>query len=518
MNFERKTCSYFVKGSGTKHTGYTKTTYFYCNRSGYFKSKSKGKRILKTQGSSKLNAYCTAGIQLYHLTNHKLKAIVSKTHYGHTCSLGHIPLPQDIRHGIAGQLAMGVHFDSILDKVRNSVGNQLERTHLIMKKDLYNIEKAFKLRGDQRHSDDATSVRIWIEELKDQDGDNPVRFYKPQGQKEGIIGHNIGLDVHDFAIVIQTPLQAEMLRGCGNNNVVCVDATHGTNTYDFQLITILVMDEFGEGFPAGWCISNKEDHILLSNFYRHVRQHTGSILPMWFMSDDAEQYYTAWTSIFGGQPKKLLCTWHVDRAWRKALTKISNKQLQVDVYHKLRVILEEKDADNLHLLLQNTILQWNASPATINYASYFTEYYSQRYRQWAMCYRKGSGINTNMFAEAFHRVLKVVYLKGIVNKRMDACINTLLRYARDKIFDRLVKVEKGKSTGRLQAITTRHKTSLKLSSDLVNKDISTANTWRVKSATGTDTYTVRQESENCPHNCLLRCRICPVCIHQYSCT
>ena len=82
--------------------------YFYCNRSGYFKSESKEKRMLKSQGSSNLNAYYTAGIQLYHLTNHKIKAIVSKTHYGHTCTLGHVALPQDIRHGIAGQLAMGV--------------------------------------------------------------------------------------------------------------------------------------------------------------------------------------------------------------------------------------------------------------------------------------------------------------------------------------------------------------------------------------------------------------------------
>lgn len=52
-----------------------------------------------------------------------------------------------------------------------------------------------------------------------------------------------------------------------------------------------------------------------------------------------------------------------------------------------------------------------------------------------------------------------MYLKGTVNKRMDTCINTLLKYARDKIFDHLVKVEKGKSTSRLQAISTRHKTS-----------------------------------------------------------
>ena len=96
-------------------------------------------------------------------------------------------------------------------------------------------------------------------------------FYKQQGQKESTIGDNVGLNVNDFALVLQTKLQAEMLRDCGHEKVVCIDATHGTNTYDFQLLTILVIDEYGEGFPAGWCISNKEDHILLTNFYRHKK-------------------------------------------------------------------------------------------------------------------------------------------------------------------------------------------------------------------------------------------------------
>ena len=28
---------------------------------------------------------------------------------------------------------------------------------------------------------------------------------------------------------------------------ICMDATHGTNAYDFNLITAVVIDEFGEG-------------------------------------------------------------------------------------------------------------------------------------------------------------------------------------------------------------------------------------------------------------------------------
>ena len=47
------------------------------------------------------------------------------------------------------------------------------------------------------------------------------------------------------------------------------------------------------------------------------------------MTDDAEQFYTAWISVFGQGPKKLLCTCHVDRAWRGAVkNKIQEKEVE----------------------------------------------------------------------------------------------------------------------------------------------------------------------------------------------
>ena len=80
---------------------------------------------------------------------------------------------------------------------------------------------------------------------------------------------------------------------------------------------------------------------------------------------------------------------------------------------------------------------------------------------------KGVGINTNMFVEAFHNTLKQVYMQGRVNRRVDKFLHVLLRLARDKAFDRLVKLEKGKTTNRLSVIHARHKASLELSSKLV---------------------------------------------------
>ena len=262
-----------MKACGQKLTKKNvKVEYFYCNRSGFFKSESKGLRSLKTQGSSKMNAYCTAGFQLFRLDSNQIKVTYTKTHYGHRCSLGYLPIPREIKQQIAVDLVQGISFDKVLDKIRDNVGSFIERSHLVTKKDLHNIEQSFDLKKIERHKDDAMSVHLWVQECISHEKENPVLFYKPQGQTLAEVGTNKGLGVHDFALVLQTPLQCEMLKTCGNNQVICVDATHGTNSYDFLLLTVLVIDELGEGFPVAWCYSNKEDTAILTNFFQHLKE------------------------------------------------------------------------------------------------------------------------------------------------------------------------------------------------------------------------------------------------------
>lgn len=48
------------------------------------------------------------------------------------------------------------------------------------------------------------------------------------------------------------------------------DATHGTNQYNFNLTTIVVIDEFGEGYPAAFCISSKIDEVHMTVFFLKI--------------------------------------------------------------------------------------------------------------------------------------------------------------------------------------------------------------------------------------------------------
>ena len=63
------------------------------------------------------------------------------------------------------------------------------------------------------------------------------------------------------------------------------------------------------------------------------------------MSDDAQQFYNAWSNVFTKvSPKKLLCYWHVDRAWRKALQQmVDSTEVRVHIYHHLCVMHESTD-------------------------------------------------------------------------------------------------------------------------------------------------------------------------------
>ena len=57
------------------------------------------------------------------------------------------------------------------------------------------------------------------------------------------------LQQEDFMTVLQSPVQKGMLQQFAWKGV-CVDSTHRTTGYDFNLTTLTETDEFGSGFPV----------------------------------------------------------------------------------------------------------------------------------------------------------------------------------------------------------------------------------------------------------------------------
>ena len=89
---------------------------------------------------------------------------------------------------------------------------------------------------------------------------------------------------------------------------IAIDATHGSTGYGFLLTNVMILDEWGQGFPPVRCISNHEDFTHIFVVFKHIQMSCGILKPQWLMSDTAEQFYNAWIGVMGDKPKKLLCT------------------------------------------------------------------------------------------------------------------------------------------------------------------------------------------------------------------
>ena len=150
--------------------------------------------------------------------------------------LGHIRIPNHIRQDITGQLAKGITIESILDRIRHSTENGIAREHLVDRKDIINVKHQLHVDLMEKGAKDTVSVHYWANELGRGDF-NPVLLYNPQG----VPGHF--LPKNGFLLGIQTKYQLDSLKRHGQK-IICMDSTHKTNQYDFQLISVLFIDGF----------------------------------------------------------------------------------------------------------------------------------------------------------------------------------------------------------------------------------------------------------------------------------
>uniref|UniRef100_A0A1X7V9Y0 SWIM-type domain-containing protein n=1 Tax=Amphimedon queenslandica TaxID=400682 RepID=A0A1X7V9Y0_AMPQE len=271
---------------------------------------------------------------------------------------------------------------------------------------------------------------------QDNDGSNPILLFKQQSYEQPSDIDDMAKN--EFLIRIQTLFQRDMLLQFGPK-AICMDSTNSTNAYDFFLITILVLDDLGEGVPIAWIISNREDAATI-------------------------------------------------------------RQVLIKMKENVQFISCMSDDEDLASFLE-----------------YFQkEYNIPQVEQWAPCYRVATVVNTNMAVEAFHHSLKVCYFDKKQNRRIDMLLHVLHKIARDKVFERVLKTQKGKMTHRLSEINKRHKSIDKIKE--VSEITSLNDTsWNVSSSNGHSTYTVTTVMVgNC--SCQLCCHTCGACVHDFTCT
>lgn len=143
---------------------------------------------------------------------------------------------------------------------------------------------------------------------------------------------------------------------------------------------------------------------------------------------------------------------------------------------------------------------------------YLKNNYLNNRQQWAYCYRKKKGINTNMFLESMHKVVKYEYLNGKKVKRLDKTLHCLQKFMTDKSVDRLIKLTKGKNLKQLVDIKKRHRSAQ-------------CNDFRV--TVEDNSYIFHTENDQTLHLvskvnqdvcCELKCSYCNICWHTFECS
>ena len=226
-----------------------------------------------------------------------------------SCELPYLPLPISTKENVALKISQGIPPERIIDgimvnvayeivnhslcisvDIREGVGDRnkrsdflqsVSRKHFITKQDIRNIQSKVNDPLIMRHKHDPTSVSmhastqhkyilfyasrilllalhilanwcpsvhtahkvsLYVAELQ-QETFNPVLIYKPQGE---CTSSHPSLPSESFVLAIQTQFQLELYQKYASS-LLCIDSTHGTNAYNFKLITCIVADEFGQG-------------------------------------------------------------------------------------------------------------------------------------------------------------------------------------------------------------------------------------------------------------------------------
>ena len=368
----------------------------------------------------------------------------------------------------------------------------LTRLHAFSRVDAHNIKTSYNIHCPiRRHKDDAASVNVLVNDLQALD-DNPVLLFKKQTEEYE------GLNNEDFALILQTKFQKNMFTKFAKS-IVCIDGTHDTNKYKFQLYTLLTLDEWNEGVPVAFCISNREDEAIFRIFFDKIKEAAGiqeHFETDIFMSDDAPAFGNAWNKVMGQPKKKLLCHWHIHKNWVTNQSKIKNPAKRELVLASLRSLSEELDEEKFKKEYNNFLSQLSKDADTSDFASYLNRQYSNKTEAWARCFRKHVLAQTNMHLEAMHRSLKYNFMNGKSCIRLDESIDALLNLVKNTPY------KKAKET------RERHAKGL----DLSKVDNIQANNgeWLVN-----EKYVVSR-TENASVCCKRTCEECNICIHMFK--
>lgn len=398
--------------------------------------------------------------------------------------------------------------NKILEEIRNECvsSTDLQIKHFVKRKTLNNIKRKYNILSSVKiNSKDETNVAELLNECK-KNGKNPFLIFKKSNEQHDL------LNIDDVFAIIMTEAQKEVLVKCSDEQI-CIDCISDIK-YDYQLVTIEVIDEFGEVFPCAFCITSCINDFTMSLFFNLVKNEIGRrIETKLFLSDDNPSYYNAWRSVMTEVKSTFLNKWYVDKNFRNSLRGVTNKRNKCEIYSYLRSLLDETDALRFSRLLEEFLKNLNKKEYH-EFFDFFLSTYAYRLHNWALCYRDTAFLGVSIVLEKFHKLLEQIFAQFVKNQRLDIMLYHILKVIRDKTFDRRIGLEEGHVNHYIENIIIRHQRA----KQVISIEKVGENEWLVESVrTRGLKYQVKSEkSITC--DCKMKCPKCKTCVHEFYCT
>lgn len=181
--------------------------------------------------------------------------------------------------------------------------------------------------------------------------------------------------------------------------------------------------------------------------------------------------------------------------------------------NQLKLILQEKEINNFKLMLESIVNQLNAESYTWNFSNYLQENYLQKDELWPSAHCIFTDIKYNPHFDRMHKTLNHLFLNGKNIKHFGKALADIMRFIREKLFDRTILINRGKINNKMKIAIFRHKLSLHSQTDSI---VTTDEGWEIPSNETSEIYTIKEATVAC--RCEFICPECKCCIHRYLCS
>uniref|UniRef100_A0A6P7GTP5 Uncharacterized protein LOC114340624 isoform X3 n=1 Tax=Diabrotica virgifera virgifera TaxID=50390 RepID=A0A6P7GTP5_DIAVI len=144
----------------------------------------------------------------------------------------------------------------------------------------------------------------------------------------------------------------------------------------------------------------------------------------------------------------------------------------------------------------------------------------KRIKMWAHCYRRNSGINTNMAIESLNNLLKTNYLKRNGRVGIEKLLDTIDELVETKMWKRIVDMKRPNANNyQDRTIMKSHRGAERNKKKMkVTKNVAVYGQYQVTSLKDPSLLQNVTLSQVCESECkLLFCRVCKICMHRYQC-